>query len=436
MKHRRSETHNTSIDTTRLVHIEKPVYGGSFLARDEGKTVFVPLALPDEDVKVRIAEEKRGYAIAELSEIVKVAPQRVTANCQHFGVCGGCHYQHTDYDTQLAFKRMILRETLERGGVKVSREVEALSGNPWAYRNRIRLAFDQKGNIGYRGRKSHTLVPVEECPIAAPILMQAAFAVAETCRSIPSLRPSEIALFCNADETVLLTSLLVADSAKSGFDALIGAVNERVPALQGAELLASDRSGKATRQIARWGVNSLKYRVCGFDYTVGHGAFFQVNRWLIDALLERVTANYAGGVAWDLFAGVGLFARRLAKNFERVVAVESAPAATRELGANLNGTNAQCVAAESLTFLKRMKKTDPPDLIVVDPPRIGLGAETTSLLAETHAKALVYVSCDPATLARDLRALTSAGYQIESITLADLFPQTFHLETIVHLLRS
>jgi 23S rRNA (uracil1939-C5)-methyltransferase len=174
---------------------------------------------------------------------------------------------------------------------------------------------------------------------------------------------------------------------------------------------------------------------------VDHGAFFQVNRWLVDALVEQVTTGHQGALAWDLFAGVGLFARRLTASFARVVAVESAPAATRALAENLKGTAASAVRAATLDFLRRSRKPAHPDwtcpdLVIVDPPRTGLGAETCALLAEIAPPFLVYVSCDPATLARDLRTLLGSGYAIQSITLADLFPQTFHIETVVQLRRS
>jgi 23S rRNA (uracil1939-C5)-methyltransferase len=168
---------------------------------------------------------------------------------------------------------------------------------------------------------------------------------------------------------------------------------------------------------------------------VDQGAFFQVNRWLVDELVECVTAGLHGGQAWDLFAGVGLFARKLAERFERVIAVESAPAAKAPLKHNLGGTNATAVKATTLEFLRGAANGERPDAIIVDPPRTGLGAETTELLGRISAPEMVYVSCDPATLARDLRALVAAGYAIERIALADLFPQTFHLETVVKLRR-
>jgi 23S rRNA (uracil1939-C5)-methyltransferase len=180
----------------------------------------------------------------------------------------------------------------------------------------------------------------------------------------------------------------------------------------------------------------LAYPAAGVDYRVDHGAFFQVNRWLVDALAECVTSALSGRLAWDLFAGVGLFARRLANSFERVVAIESASAATDGLTANLAGTTGAAVRASTLEFLRSNRTGERPDLVVVDPPRTGLGPEITALLGQIAAPVLVYVSCDPATLARDLRALLAGGYGIESVTLADLFPQTFHLETVVRLRRT
>ncbi len=421
----------------QLVEIEKAVYGGAFLARVDGKAVFVPLTLPGEQAWVRITQSKQGYATGEIEKIARTAPERIMPDCQHFGACGGCHYQHTDYATQLAFKLAILRETLLRGGVTAPAEIAVLSGKEWGYRNRIRLAFDTTGKIGYRGRNSHAVVPVCECPIAAPLLVEAALAFAEVAQKFAlALRPKEIALFCNADETALLAIVFTASPVKLRFDEFALALNKRIPALIGAGLVTESGKGELPLMLAQWGAASLNYRAAGFDYRVDHGAFFQVNRWLVDGLVERVAANHKGKLAWDLFAGVGLFARQLTGKFDRVVAVESAPSAMAALEENLRGTVGIAVKAETLAFLRRQNLSVKPDLIVADPPRIGLGAEACKLLAEIAAPTVTCVSCDPATLARDLRALIGSGYQIQSITLADLFPQTFHLETVVQLRRA
>lgn len=424
-----------------LVSIEKPIYGGAFLARAEGKAIFVPLTLPGEQARVRIVEDKGGYATAETEEVVTTAPERIEPRCPHFGACGGCHYQHADYATQLAFKQAVPRETLARAGVPAPQDIAVLAAesesHAWAYRNRIRLAFDDAGNFGYRGRRSHSVIPIRECPIAAPLLIDAGRAAREIAsRFTPAMHPMELSLFCDAEETALLASVYTASAAKPAFDDFAQALAEHVPALRGVAMAIDGRPGKPARTVAQWGAPSITYRAAGFDYRVDHGAFFQVNRWLIDSLVERVTAGHNGALAWDLFAGVGLFARKLASNFARVVAVESAPAAIAALEANLSHTSASAVRADTLEFLRRNRKSQPPELIVADPPRTGLGADITRLLAEIAAPALVYVSCDPATLARDLRALLAGGYTIERFTLADLFPQTFHIESVVELRRA
>ncbi|MGB6973435.1 MAG: 23S rRNA (uracil(1939)-C(5))-methyltransferase RlmD [Terracidiphilus sp.] len=417
-----------------LVTIEKPVYGGDFLARIDGKAVFVPLTLSGEQVRVRLVEDKRAYARAEIESILQAAPNRIEPACPHFGACGGCHYQHAGYETQLALKQSILLETLARAGVAVPAEISVLSAEPWHYRNRIRLAFDAHGNLGYRGRRSHSIIPLHECPIAAPLLLRAAFSIQQFLpKFAPASNPSELALFCNHDESALLASIVFPRTMRVSTDELTAGLHEQIPQLSGLELLAEAQRNKPPRRFAMAGSNSLIYRVADFDYRVDHGAFFQVNRWLIDALVDRVCAHCTGRLAWDLFAGVGLFARRLAAGFDRIVAVESAPAAAAALAYNLRESSATHESCEALAFLRRNRKSEQPDLIVLDPPRTGLGAETTSLLAAIAAPEIVYVSCDPATLARDLRALLASGYTLQSLTLADLFPQTFHLETVAHL---
>jgi len=417
-----------------LVQIEKPIYGGAGLARPDGKALFVPLTLPGEQARVRIVEEKRGYATAEVDEIVASSPHRVAPGCKHFGACGGCQYQHADYPTQLEMKRAILRETLDRAGVSAPGEIPVLAAEPWAYRNRIRLAFDVEGKPGYRGRRSHAVVAIDECPIAAPALVEAAFRAAELFRKFaPSRRPAELSLFCNAAEDSMLASVFTEGSAQvplvDYFDALLPAI----PPLRGVELVEIHRGQQKT--VSHAGVQSIAYRAAGFDFRVDHGAFFQVNRWLVDELVHSVTNGLSGRLAWDLFAGVGLFARTLADRFDQVLAVEAAASATASLEENLRGTNASAVKSTTLEFLRRAPRGERPDAILVDPPRAGLGTETTELLGRIAAPEVVYVSCDPATLARDLRVLVAGGYAIETITLADLFPQTFHLETVVRLRR-
>jgi 23S rRNA (uracil1939-C5)-methyltransferase len=438
--------HEPSPATKNVVEIEKPIYGGAFLSRAKGKAVFVPLTLPGEKVRIRITQNKSGYSTAELTEILTPSPQRIQPSCPHFGTCGGCNYQHTSYENQLNFKQAILRETLERTGVQPPSHIDVLSANPWSYRNRIRLAFDADGNPGYRSRRSHAVIPIRECPIAAPLLLAAARAAADTLRRVPAnLRPKELSLFCDPAEAALLVTFFASESAtesnKARLEPLAHALHEQIPALKSAELAADGRPGHPARTLAKWGEPAISYAAAGFNYRVDQGAFFQVNRWLVDALVACVTEGQSGELAWDLFAGVGLFARKLTSAFARVVAVESAPPAVNALEQNLNGTSGNAIRASTLDFLRQSSGAERPgqilpNLIVLDPPRTGLGPEIITLLASTSAPTMVYVSCDPATLARDLRVLIASGYSIHSITLADLFPQTFHLETVVQLRRS
>ncbi len=205
---------------------------------------------------MRITQSKRGYDTADPEEIVTAAPERIAPACRHFGTCGGCHYQHANYEAQLAFKQTILRETLERGGVEAPDEISVLAAEPWHYRNRIRLAFDAEGNPGYRARRSNEVVPISECPIAAPLLIESALTFAEVARQIaPSLRPTEIALFCDAAESALLIGISTESVRKIHFEELAQALHERISALRGVELAIEGRAGQPAAHRCAMGRN-------------------------------------------------------------------------------------------------------------------------------------------------------------------------------------
>lgn len=420
-----------SANATIQLQMEKPVYGGDCLSRlpnpdgKPGKTVFVPLTLPSETVAAHITEDKRSFLKAELDQILTPSPSRVAPACAHFGTCGGCQYQHADYPTQLQIKQQILRETLSRANVAIPTEIAVLAGEPWAYRNRIRLAITPNGDVAYRSRRSHDLIPIRECPIAAPLLAEVAIKLGSIIDpKDPRNDLSEIELFTNQDSSEVLIT----------FHTHSGDPIHR-------KLRFTPREGSSRPYMDLEDQPFLTYRVAGHDFRVPHAAFFQINRHLLDEFAKLVTAGQHGSVAWDLYAGVGLFARHLTQSFSRVVAVESAPASREALVHNLASTDSEPGAdstATTLDYLRRNRELrEPrPDFIVLDPPRAGLGDEATSLLNAIGAPKIVYVSCDPTTLARDLRALTQERYRIDKITLVDMFPQTYHLETVVELSRS
>ena len=437
------------------LRVEKAIYGGAGLARVEGKAVFVPMTLPGEVVEAATKRDKSSFAEAELVAVLEASPVRVAAPCPYYGACGGCQYQHASYTAQLAMKRSILVETLGRAGLRDLPEIATHAGEPWGYRNRIRLHVDAASHaLGYRRRGSHALLPMDvvACPIAAPLLEQVLGVLrVEFAERKAGAWCAEVEMFTNDDSSALLLWFTGRPGAGSTMlNGMCEAVREQVPQLVGAGLLgaatvrearhgrkersaaAEERESAAGPLVDSWGERALEYRVGGDRYGVSLGAFFQGNRFLVEALRTLATDDDSGSVAWDLFAGVGLFARALSKRFEEVVAVEGAPVSAGDLRRNLAGH--RVIESSTLSFLSRAtsgKKA--PELIVLDPPRAGLGTEASALLATVRSQTITYVSCDPATLSRDLRVLVDAGYTITRLDLVDMFPQTFHLETVARL---
>ena len=417
------------------LRIEKCIYGGAGLARADGKAVFVPFTLPGELVEARLVENKQSFANAELDAVLEPAAERASPHCPYFGECGGCHYQHAGYAQQLEIKRGILRETLERAHLNSLPEIVSVSANPLGYRNRIRLHIAQQPfALCYKRRASRHDLPVNQCPISAPLLEQALAAINRIGADLGLDHFTEIELFTNQAGDELLLSLWASRQVRDCAQVLnrfCSALQQDIPSLTGAAVFSSGVKHQS-RKIAAWQAQWLTCRIAGHEYRVSIGSFFQVNRVLLDKLVELVCGGRAGQLAWDLYAGVGLFSAVLAKRFEQVIAVESAASSSQDLRSNLRGSKHKAVADHTLAFLRQQlrQKFTPPDLIVVDPPRTGLGKEIASLLTKVRAKTLVYVSCDPATLSRDLKALVESGYRFKNIHMLDMFPQTFHLESV------
>ena len=440
------------------LRIEKAIYGGASLSHvpegiaDAGKAVFVPVTLPGELVECEITDNRRSFANARLTSILEPSSSRVIPPCEYFPTCGGCHYQHADYDEQLVIKRAILSETLTHAGITYpSHNIQILAGPPLGYRNRVRLhiRFGDSA-LCYKQAGSHRDVPVDHCPIAAPLLQQAIreFPAILNATGLPSGLFYEVEFFTNASaaevettpaEDTLLLSLWTTQgsAATQALPILCESLREQLPALHGAVLFTIETQKTQGRQQAAWGNPSLTYHVGSQSYRVSAGSFFQVNRFLLPAMLAHVANGHSGRQAWDLYAGAGLFAQPLTGSFEQVTAVESSASSVRDLRENLKSGRHRIVAASTLDFLKAQARSATParrpDLIIVDPPRAGLGKDVTTLLSRIGPPRLTYISCDPATMARDLQWLLHSGYHLEKITLVDLFPQSFHLETIAEL---
>jgi len=436
--------------------IEKLIYGGAGLARlpaDErgpGKAAFVPFTLPGERVRAAVEEEKPGFVRASVDEILERSGKRLEPQCIYFQRCGGCHYQHAGYEYQLEIKAEILKENLRRQAkMDAPFELRLHGSPPWNYRNRTRLQAraDSGFALGYFKSSSHVLLPVETCPISSPLINRAIAVLWRLGRSgqVPAeLR--EVELFANDDDTQLQVELYSdphQDKARRTQSAQ--ALAERLRAeLAGVVSVYVFAQTIGVGRGVQWhiteepdwtlGPGEFRYRTKAGSLRVSGGSFFQVNRFLVDQIVDIVTGGRRGEIALDLYAGVGLFSAALATSFRHIVAVESSQGSAGDLKYNAP-RNVKAVRSTVDEYLAGRGAKVRPDLIVVDPPRAGLGERVARGVASLGASRLTYVSCDPATLARDLVTLTSAGYRVEQVHLVDLFPQTYHIESVVELIR-
>jgi 23S rRNA (uracil1939-C5)-methyltransferase len=382
---------------------------------------------------------------AELLEVTSAAKERGKARCAHFQKCGGCHYQHISATEQLRLKKEILRETLSRlGGVSWAGEITEHSAEPYGYRNRAQWAVrsGMPRALGYFLPESSVIVPIDECPVLSPRLAQTFGRLQDMARSgtLPEGIQEIEAFADSADEKIALN--VAFEKFPKSAEELAATFRSAVPEIESLLLLDQKKN-----RFELTGPGYLLHEVAGYKYKVSHLSFFQVNRFLIEDLLKTVTANAKGALALDLYSGVGFFTLPLAKTFQKVVCVDANLAATRDLYANAELADVTITShnEHAEEFLK--KTGEKPEFVVLDPPRAGLGAQAAKTLAELGAREIVYLSCDPSTLARDLAVLTdsprkpkeitgpSVRYEIVEMHLFDLFPQTFHIETLVRLRR-
>ena len=385
------------------------MYGGDGLARLDGRVVFAPFCLPGERIRAAAEREKPGLVRARTLEVLERAPERVEAGCEYFGRCGGCHYQHAPYEYQLAAKRAILEEELYRlARTAPPGEIEVVAAGPWGYRNRAQFHLED-GRLGYHEARSHRVWGITHCPIASPRINEAIGALNEMMREGRWPRfVRTLEIFTDEREVQLNVLETARPVARRFFDWC----GERIPGLvEGA----------------------LDYRG---EFRVSSNSFFQVNRFLLDRLVETAVRGAEGEAALDLYAGVGLFTLALARRFRSVTAVEAGGGAVRDLRFNAERAGLAHVRAEQAAAEAYLEATTGvPEFILLDPPRTGIGKGMVARLCELKPRAMAIVACDPATLSRDLAGLIAGGYRIARMALVDLFPQTFHMETVVRLER-
>ena len=466
-----------------LLSIEKLIYGGDGLARTpaggDGRSmaVFVPFVLPGERVEAEIRQEKPGFARGSVAQLIESSPDRVEARCPYFRECGGCHHQHIAYERQLEFKAAILRETLQRiAKIELKIEIRLHASPPWNYRNRTRLRVQtapefprQTGKTGRSGDPgfppqpaksarsgdpgfalgyfrfgSHEFLPVCECPISSPLLNRVMARLLELGGLNCPAAVEEVELFADAgDERLLAWAFCGREADRRDLLRWAETLERELPEIGGMTFFSSrrrfeDEAPIDLKSLAQSGAKAIRYRARNHEYQVSAGAFFQVNRYLVDELVSVVTSDARGDITLDLYAGVGLFSAALAPSFHHIFAVEASQTSHGDLVQNVPA-NVKAVGARTEDFLRsdypRSRPVQRPDLVVLDPPRTGAGKAVIRSLVDIRAPRVRYVSCDPATLARDLASLLAAGYHIEEAHLFDLFPGTFHIESVMLLAR-
>ncbi len=405
------------------VKLEKLTYGGDALGRlPDGRAVFVPFTLPGETVRIRSVDEKRGHVRAELVEVLEPSAERITPRCRHFGVCGGCHYQHLPYPAQLTAKTEILRDQLTRIGKIEHPPVKQIvpSATEWNYRNHIQFHLTPFGKLGYIDAHSRSVIPISECHLLEPPLN----ALWPALEFDPGLGLERVSLRLGMDEQAMLV-LESASPAMPGLEleadlSVVHLVGDHVVVMAGDDhLIMKVNDG------VKGGVNDRLFHVSA-------ASFFQVNTGLAGKMVAHLLAHLPvppGAVLLDVYCGVGLFSAYFAPRVGGLIGIESSPSACEDFTANLDEfEHIELYQAPAEDVLPTLDGK--PDVIILDPPRLGLEKHALDALLALGPASIAYVSCDPSTLARDAARLITGGYRLVQVTPFDLFPQTFHIESI------
>jgi 23S rRNA (uracil1939-C5)-methyltransferase len=390
-------------------------HGGDAVGRHEGKAIFVPYGIPGESVRVEILRDRGRFAHARLLDVLSASPQRAQPPCPYFGVCGGCHWQHLSYDSQLEYKRSIVHAQLQRiAGIRnpVVQPTLGMS-DPWGYRNHVQFAVTRDGNLGFMAARSHNVVPIDRCLVMHPLL-QEAFDALDI--ELPDLRRLSLRAGINTGDQMVIFELGSDQPPELELDLPISCV-----------LLLSDGAS-----IALVGSPYLHERALGRSYRISPSSFFQVNTGQAEKLISLVCdylSPKADSVVVDAYCGVGTFGLALAGQAKQVIGIESNPAAVTDARANsADMDNVVVIEGPAEEVLPTLSVAAP--LVILDPPRTGLGKDALSAIVNLAPTRIVYVSCDPATLARDVKGLVACGYDLGEAQPVDMFPQTYHIECV------
>jgi 23S rRNA (uracil1939-C5)-methyltransferase len=398
-------------------------YGGDAMGRlDDGRAVFVPFGLPGEKVKVRLTEEKKNFARGEIIEILGPSKERIIAKCKHFGECGGCHYQNLPYEKQLIVKTEILIDQLKRIGKLENPPVKPMiaSPNPWNYRNHVQFHLTEQGRLGYfrsadKIYLSEKVLPITECHLPELPINQ----LWPQLEFEPDSNIERVSIRAGKDDDLML--ILESDFPESPELEIEAAISVAHLYEENAVVIA--------------GNDHVAIRVLNRDFKVSAASFFQVNTVMAEKMVEHLLASLPTSQSTtllDVYCGVGLFSAFFAPNCKTVIGVESLPSACEDFAFNLDEFNNvelyEGSAEEVLPAL--VGRIANPPYVILDPPRAGLDKHVIDGIIKLNPQMIAYVSCDPSTLARDATRLINGGYQLRDVTPFDLFPQTYHIESI------
>lgn len=446
-----------------IVTLAKMAMGGDAIGRVQNFVVFVPYGIPQDEIEFQILSRRKNFAKAAITTILKASPHRVKPTCKEFFRCGGCHFQHIQYASQLSFKKEIITDALFRIGQLSGLNIRDVAGqvDPWFYRNKVQAVagYDNSRTpvLGLYARHTHDLVPIEGCLIQSPLNNRIVNASREMMQSLSWemydekthtgwLRHLISRVSGKYDEAIVILVSRIPDLPD--LHIFIDHLREKVPEVRGVLLIENAgrtnviTGGNASSCRLLWGTDHLREEIGGLEFRISPLSFFQVNSDAAKTMAERVL-HYARlkeiRTVLDAYCGVGVFALLLAGEARKVYGIEENPSAVSDALENAHRNR-----IENVEFIEGRAEhilADPggkklfPDLVVLDPPRSGVMPEVLNSIAAMKVSRIIYVSCNPATLARDLRALKELGYAVGEIQPVDMFPQTCQVEVVAYLER-
>jgi 23S rRNA (uracil1939-C5)-methyltransferase len=405
---------NPSID----IKLEKLTYGGEAMGRlPDGRAVFVPFGLPGEDVRIRLVYEKNSFARAELLEVLTASPERISPKCKHFGKCGGCHYQNMTYEKQLRAKTEILRDQLQRIGKIENPAIAPMvaSAFEWNYRNHIQFHLTAQGQIAFVNSKGNSTLPIDECHLPEATIdsfwRELQF---ESNKDV-----ERVSLRAGRDEELLV---------------VLESENPETPELE-IEADVSVVHLFDEHAVVMAGQDHFTINVGENDFHVSAASFFQVNTKMAEKMVEHLLAKLpvnSSSILLDVYCGVGLFSKFFALKCKTLIGIESSESACEDFAINLDEfNNVELYEGEAEEILPALaQKIEGDSCMIVDPPRAGIEKLALDAIINIKPQVIAYVSCDPSTLARDAARLINGGYRLVDVTPFDLFPQTYHIESI------